>query len=108
MGNNPGRKKGYTVPKKKKKAVVCVIKPTTPNCKIVLKQKIIKAKPQPVPKAEEAVNPVTFMELENHHCRWPVGDKAGFDQLYCGKEKEAKSSYCREHKARSSGGKYEF
>lgn len=42
---------------------------------------------------------VTFLQLEPHHCRWPIGDLP--DMMFCGAAREGKSSYCaaHEHKA---------
>jgi len=39
----------------------------------------------------------TFMELENHHCRWAVGDPAKEDFFFCGAQKVDGLSYCAGH-----------
>lgn len=48
-------------------------------------------KPLPV-----CVEPVSFIELQPHHCRWPV-NREGEPHSYCGSHKEPGSSYCRHH-----------
>lgn len=39
--------------------------------------------------------PVTFDDLEAHHCRWPV------DGGYCGQHRNGRSSYCDFHHSKS-------
>jgi hypothetical protein len=41
-------------------------------------------------KPEIAVDPVCLLDLEPHHCRWPVG------KLFCGAQK-VRRSYCQKH-----------
>ena len=41
----------------------------------------------------EGITPVTFMDLEADHCRWPVTGG------YCGCQREENSSYCSTHRA---------
>lgn len=45
---------------------------------------------------EPAANPVTLLELEFHHCRWPVDMPSG-PMMYCGAGKLDGHSYCRRH-----------
>lgn len=41
--------------------------------------------------------------LENHHCRWPVGDPRDSDSFgFCGNVRLQPFSYCRKHVLRSS------
>jgi GcrA cell cycle regulator len=40
---------------------------------------------------------LTLMELASQHCRWPVGERTGIDQLFCGATKEIEVSYCLWH-----------
>lgn len=42
----------------------------------------------------------TLLELENHHCRYIVGDPMVGDYFYCGAVQKDGSSYCAEHHAR--------
>lgn len=41
---------------------------------------------------------VSFMDLEPHHCRWPVGEPT---QGFCGCDKVPGLSYCEHHAARA-------
>lgn len=42
---------------------------------------------------------VSLMDLEPHHCRWPVGEPT---QGFCGCTKQPGSSYCKAHFERST------
>jgi hypothetical protein len=44
---------------------------------------------------------VSLLELENHHCRWPIGKDRQGKEHFCGKQKHDKTSYCEEHYLRS-------
>ncbi|MBK1793526.1 hypothetical protein JHL21_03345 [Devosia sp. WQ 349] len=46
--------------------------------------------------------PVALVDLEAHHCRWPVGDGAGAAQRFCG-DLVVRGSYCERHAAVSQG-----
>ena len=39
----------------------------------------------------------TLIELEPHHCRWPVGDPQSPDFFYCGADKCGDGPYCAAH-----------
>ena len=52
--------------------------------------------PEAIWNALEGITPVTFMDLEAEHCRWPV--TGGF----CGCQKDDDSSYCSTHRALAS------
>lgn len=39
--------------------------------------------------------PVALLDLESHHCRWPVRDAPSY--LFCADTKFDGSSYCRHH-----------
>lgn len=45
---------------------------------------------------------IRFMDLEPHHCRWPMGVGQGLDSTYCGIQKKDGSSYCPHHAYRST------
>lgn len=45
----------------------------------------------------ELAIPVTFAELEPHHCRFPLGDPLSPDFRYCGGNKHDGYSYCGKH-----------
>jgi hypothetical protein len=51
-----------------------------------------KAKPKPKPKE---VQPVSLAELERHHCRWPLGERAPY--LFCAHPIEEGTPYCPAH-----------
>ena len=64
------------------------------------------------PKLRGSVDPVidqeipveqrkTFLELEAHHCRWPVGEVGTDDFFFCGAEPLEGRSYCAAHHARA-------
>lgn len=42
-----------------------------------------------------ALQGVALLELENHHCRYPLGDRSPFQ--FCGAQKVPGSSYCDHH-----------
>ena len=57
--------------------------------------------PPVVPEAfvEEQGGPgVGLLDLEPHHCRWPLWQAGEAPSLYCGVKRETGSSYCAEHK----------
>lgn len=39
----------------------------------------------------------TLVQLENHHCRWPVGEPAESSFFFCGADKLKESPYCAGH-----------
>lgn len=45
--------------------------------------------------APRSSNPVSFMELAAHHCRYPIGESPPY--TFCGARKQEGSSYCRHH-----------
>jgi GcrA cell cycle regulator len=53
--------------------------------------------PEPAPEiqAPDAVH-VTLLELEEHHCRWPIGDPCKADFRFCGADNTGRS-YCPWH-----------
>jgi GcrA cell cycle regulator len=54
----------------------------------------IRADPRP-----PVCAPVCLPDLEQMHCRWPVGEPSKL--LYCGRPKVDGSSYCPEHDRRA-------
>lgn len=42
-------------------------------------------------------DPVGIYDLKSHHCRWPVGSKAGADQMFCGDVALPGKPYCLDH-----------
>jgi hypothetical protein len=53
----------------------------------------IKTRPTPKPK-HKGTGPVALMELQPHHCRWPIGERPVF---FCGEQKVDGYSYCPAH-----------
>jgi GcrA cell cycle regulator len=51
-----------------------------------------------LPPAVPPATAVSIGELEDHHCRWPLGEP-GADMLYCGADKVLAVSYCPFHHA---------
>lgn len=43
--------------------------------------------------------PVKLTDLDNHTCRWPVGDPKDDGFRFCGKKVRVGSTYCEEHSA---------
>lgn len=43
----------------------------------------------------------SLLDLEPHHCRWPVGDVGTPDFFFCGADKAEGSSYCPVHRDRA-------
>jgi GcrA cell cycle regulator len=41
--------------------------------------------------------PVKLVDLEPHHCRYPLGEPKDSDFKFCGENKKEGSSYCTEH-----------
>lgn len=54
--------------------------------------------PPPMPdKSAPADQRRSLLELEPHHCRWPIGDVREPDFHFCGAQKVAGLSYCLAH-----------
>ena len=49
------------------------------------------------------VDRVTIADLEDHQCRWPVGDPRESDFHFCGARRMPNASYCVYHQAASIG-----
>lgn len=61
---------------------------------------LLQSAPLPIPPASDVAT-VSFADLEDHHCRWPVGDprQAGFG--FCGCPKVSGLPYCEGHAKRA-------
>lgn len=44
---------------------------------------------------------LSVAELENHHCRWPIGNTHGTGLIFCGADKVPGLPYCRHHAGRA-------
>lgn len=80
------------VPAVKKKAKAVKVVPIAPIAPIA---------PLPPTPADDRVR-VTLADLEQHHCRWPVGDpkEAGFG--FCGLSRVLGAPYCADHMRRAT------
>lgn len=48
---------------------------------------------------EKSAKAVSLMELDNHTCRWPLGDPKDDNFHFCGKKVKIGQTYCEEHSA---------
>ena len=55
-------------------------------------------KPVAKPVAAETTN-IPLVKLDNHTCRWPMGDPRDDDFCFCGKRVRTGQTYCEEHAA---------
>jgi len=87
------------VSEKKEKKPVASPKASKPT-----KVKVIQEKPakdcresvkEPAPLVEETNIPL--VKLDNHTCRWPLGDPRDDDFCFCGKRVKTGQTYCEEH-----------
>ncbi len=53
----------------------------------------LRTEPLPI-MDQQSDAPVTLLDLEPHHCRWPVSDAP---YMFCGGTKQDGSSYCGHH-----------
>ena len=53
--------------------------------------------PVPIPPRQRK----TLQQLDEHHCRWPVGDPRQPDFHFCGAEREPGVAYCQMHQRRA-------
>lgn len=63
----------------------------------IARAKALEAAEHATLKPDQSVCAVTFMHLDSMHCRWVLGEP--HDQLYCGADQMAGSSYCYRHHA---------
>jgi GcrA cell cycle regulator len=47
--------------------------------------------------ADQSASAVTLLELEPHHCRWPLGDPLTPQFRFCGAKKFGEQVYCGRH-----------
>ncbi len=110
---------GRPPPIKKKETTPAPSKPATPKpTKVVKEEKITAPKPAPVEKKKEEpikeiftknITPPTspvkntgnlsLTDLDNHTCRWPIGDPKDDNFHFCGKKVRIGQTYCEEHAA---------
>ena len=52
-----------------------------------------------VPSTVETTGCIPLTELDNHTCRWPIGDPRDEGFCFCGKKVRSGQTYCEEHAA---------
>ncbi|MBE6452850.1 MAG: GcrA cell cycle regulator [Alphaproteobacteria bacterium] len=104
-------------PKAEKQKVVNVVpqQKTKPEKKIQEPKPVASPKPEPIiekepeikfiPTIKEEKTPskagqnVSLVELDNHTCRWPIGDPKDENFHFCGNKVRIGQTYCDEHAA---------
>lgn len=64
--------------------------------RLVVPKKIVPPYVEPPPSIP-AHQLVKLIDLEPHHCRWPIGDPRHPDFGFCGARKTVASTYCQQH-----------
>lgn len=59
---------------------------------------LAQAPPQPI---QKPVGGVTLLDLQHHHCRWPLGDPNHDTFRFCGRNKVTGRVYCGRHVAKA-------
>ena len=67
------------------------------------KEKVVEPKEvkvvEPAPKVVVEETNIPLVKLDNHTCRWPLGDPKDDDFCFCGKRIKTGQTYCEEHAA---------
>lgn len=82
---------------------IAVVK-ETPQSQVETKtvKKISPAPAEAKPAAEKTAGSsacLRLTELDNHSCRWPIGDPRDDNFCFCGKKVRGGQTYCEEHSA---------
>lgn len=73
-----------------------------PKIKFRPKPRLVTAPaPMSAPPPPAKAEPVTFAQLERHHCRWPIGDVGHPNFRFCGARRPEGRPYCAEHHAKA-------
>ena len=95
-------KKSTTKTKKACKTTEKKEKITEKKAEKTIKEKVVETKDvktvEPTPKVVEETN-IPLVKLDNHTCRWPLGDPKDDDFCFCGKRIKTGQTYCEEHAA---------
>ncbi len=78
------------------------VEKTPKSAKSVKKVKIEPVEISPtvvVPTTVEKTGCIPLTELDNHTCRWPIGDPRDEGFCFCGKKVRSGQTYCEEHAA---------
>lgn len=90
--------------KEKNKAVKQVQKQAKEKAPSVRKEKepakqAQKSAPQVTAPVTTEATHIPLVKLDNHTCRWPLGDPRDEDFCFCGKKIKTGQTYCEEHSA---------
>ena len=88
-------------PEDKKPAPVAPVKPEPVKTAHQIEEddiKLIKSLDVKVDKDCQKEN-ISLTELDNHTCRWPLGDPKDPDFHFCGRKVKTGQTYCEEHSA---------
>ena len=66
--------------------------------KISAENRLAERVPSKESTAIEETN-IPLVKLDNHTCRWPLGDPRDDDFCFCGKRVKTGQTYCEEHAA---------
>ena len=101
---SPIKKSNNSTPEKKTPKASKTPKSTTPSkpatekvIKETKKEAAIETQKPAQPVVEETNIPL--VKLDNHTCRWPLGDPKDDDFCFCGKRIKTGQTYCEEHAA---------
>jgi GcrA cell cycle regulator len=84
--------KRRTAPKPVSAKVIRVASPVAPRPRAAAPP----VAPRPAIQCNEVRGGATFLTLEAHMCRWPIGDPCGSDFSFCGQPAQGRS-YCSHH-----------
>lgn len=89
---------GWQAQRKPRAKSKTILKQTACNSYVLIKANELKQRVSADvwPGAIDASEPVALLDLEPHHCRWPV-DGEGKHTRFCGAVKTDNSSYCKHH-----------
>ncbi len=95
-----------TQPKPQPRPEVKTIAPSRKKVEVEVEVEIeadAKVKAEPIvsvsPKAEHPKEFLSLTDLDNHTCRWPLGDPKDENFHFCGKKVRIGQTYCEEHAA---------
>jgi GcrA cell cycle regulator len=101
LGLNWGRSERSS-PSEREPAVVTTPRTTPPRTPGPLPNKPPAPPPPapqapPQPQAGPLMRRLHLLELQEHHCKWPIGDPRYADFRFCGNDKGADGPYCARH-----------
>lgn len=89
-------------PAPKKEAPKAETPKTEPDKKVFTAPKIeekteVQHQPQPVKQPQSHGGKTMLVDLDNHTCRWPLGDPKDENFHFCGRKIHIGQTYCEEH-----------